>query len=469
MKKKLSYLIIFSILIYAGTLFASGFFGGGGVPTLSQILSLWSGGSGNYLRNDGTYGPGGNTLSCTTGYPVLGTGQCGSNTLGSAAYQNSNQDTSTTADVTHRSISATSGNITGLTNLGASTGTFTNANITDTTISHGVTLGGVQRTTWPTGSGTGFGADYGTFAYYLGGNLGLGSNTPQSILDIQGASAGTNSLTFDGSRSISLINTDKTTNNMSGFDFRTYDASNTLTTASKIMGIYPSHAANAVSGDMSFLTRNAGTMTEKVRILSTGNVGIGTTAPGYKLDVAGSIRTTGDADGASYWVTDGKAIRTGVAGSSIYFDVGNALFRNGNASGTGATLRVAGGISLGSYYTTDPPTGGAIIIGNVGIGTTSPQKKLDIVTAAAVSTLLTDASNYERLAISGTVGSNLTITAERAGTGAANLDIILTPAGTGATKILPAGTVNHAVCWKTGGALGYCSDAVGANGTCTCN
>jgi len=81
----------------------------------------------------------------------------------------------------------------------------------------------------------------------------------------------------------------------------------------------------------------------------------------------------------------------------------------------------------------------------------------------------TNSSNYERLAITGVQGSSVNITAETAGTGGDNIDIVMTPAGTGATKILPAGTANRAVCWKTGGALGYCSSVVGADGSCTCN
>lgn len=43
-------------------------------------------------------------------------------------------------------------------------------------------------------------------------------------------------------------------------------------------------------------------------------------------------------------------------------------------------------------------------------------------------------NNYERVAISGTTGSNFEIKAETAGTGADNLDILLTPAGTGVMK-----------------------------------
>jgi hypothetical protein len=41
---------------------------------------------------------------------------------------------------------------------------------------------------------------------------------------------------------------------------------------------------------MVFETASAGTVSEKMTILPTGNVGIGTTSPGVKLQVEGAIR-----------------------------------------------------------------------------------------------------------------------------------------------------------------------------------
>jgi hypothetical protein len=83
-------------------------------------------------------------------------------------------------------------------------------------------------------------------------------------------------------------------------------------------------------------------------------------------------------------------------------------------------------------------------VNNVGIGTILPQKPLDVKTAASVSILNTDASNYERLTFTGVQGASVNVTAETAGTGGDNLDVVITPAGTGAlksvTKFVHSGT-----------------------------
>ena len=89
---------------------------------------------------------------------------------------------------------------------------------------------------------------------------------------------------------------------------------------------------------------------ERLRIDSTGNVGIGTTAPGTKLDVAGTVIATA-------FVGDGSGL-TGVSGSSLWTDAGTYNYSN-NAT---------------NVVVTDG--------GYVGIGTTSPTSMLHLLKEA---------------------------------------------------------------------------------------
>jgi len=54
----------------------------------------------------------------------------------------------------------------------------------------------------------------------------------------------------------------------------------------------------------------------------------------------------------------------------------------------------------------------------------------------------TDASNYERLTLTGVAGTSVNITAESLGTGSANLDVVITPKGTGKVKFASGTFVN---------------------------
>jgi hypothetical protein len=100
-----------------------------------------------------------------------------------------------------------------------------------------------------------------------------------------------------------------------------------------------------------------------MRINHLGNVGIGTTAPGFKLDVAGPVN-------------DWAARFTSNDSSSAYF---------ANGAGYGAYIN-AGTSASSSTYILELLSNGSTRVyvrgdGNVGIGTTAPTNRLTVTTA----------------------------------------------------------------------------------------
>jgi hypothetical protein len=123
--------------------------------------------------------------------------------------------------------------------------------------------------------------------------------------------------------------------------------------------------SGAGSGRLTFLTNNAGSITEKMTILPNGNVGIGTSAPLELLhlqnttNVASYIRTTGSTSYANYILEGGRSYSFGTAGSSeTTLGLANKFYIRDN---TGNAQR----------FVIDSA-------GNVGIGTSSPTNRLHI-------------------------------------------------------------------------------------------
>ena len=135
--------------------------------------------------------------------------------------------------------------------------------------------------------------------------------------------------------------------------------------------------------------------------IMNGNVGIGTTAPGEKLEVAGTIKiNTGaapaifqQANSSRTWqyIADDSPDFLGIYDGTDYrlkFEgTGNTYFSAGAGSGfVGigtedplSKLGVLGNLSVGATYgAIAAPTSGAIFEGNVGIGTTGPSNKLTV-------------------------------------------------------------------------------------------
>jgi hypothetical protein len=133
------------------------------------------------------------------------------------------------------------------------------------------------------------------------------------------------------------------------------------------------------SNSLAFYTGSAAT--EKMRIDTAGNVGIGTTAPGGRLDVVESGVKTADDYGI-------HLANTATSATPAINKYGLYLSSTGAWSGT----------NYGFYV--DTPTDGvtanyaAVFAGgNVGIGTTAPDSALDVVGTIQASNLLGGASN----------------------------------------------------------------------------
>ena len=118
------------------------------------------------------------------------------------------------------------------------------------------------------------------------------------------------------------------------------------------------NSANAAYGCIDFRTRTKGTMVNAVRIQPDGNVGIGTTAAGKKLEVRGEVRIA-DAGIPKLWFYDTSTAQlasirhsSGTTRLGIFDDSNNERF----------TVITEGGASQG----------------RVGIGTAAPKQKLHI-------------------------------------------------------------------------------------------
>ena len=188
----------------------------------------------------------------------------------------------------------------------------------------------------------------------------------------------------------------------------------------------------AAAGNMRFFTGGVGAGNERMQVTSTGNVGIGTTAPAGKLEVLGASAAifTRAVDGAG---APDSAIQIGLSETTATVGGGPSfLFFGNNSAGTKSfTGRMssvwenvtAGSEAAGITFSTRANTGDTTAstermritsAGNVGIGTTAPTNLLSLGGNSARTFWM------ERHTTANTAGNTLTITAGGATSGATN-------------------------------------------------
>lgn len=146
-----------------------------------------------------------------------------------------------------------------------------------------------------------------------------------------------------------------------------------LGTAEKRVAVITSITEGATNGGrLTFLTANAGTLGERMRIDHLGNVGIGTTSPGSLLELSSSA-TGGNTPTLNLFNTNGTTSGTFGPSISIFNNVagkhGYVISQMNNPT---SNFTIANAASPFTQYVTVSQAG------NVGIGTDSPAVQLQV-------------------------------------------------------------------------------------------
>ena len=206
---------------------------------------------------------------------------------------------------------------------------------------------------------------------YIAGNVGIGTTNPSYNLDL-----------YDGNFRLLHRNDSSVYNNFLTFERTADDCRINHYCDNEISARIEFNGYSTIpQSTIEFYTKENGANLDRRMIINyNGNVGIGTTNPGEKLHVNGNIKAGGDitvVGNTNYGNSTRQMITLwdpdygiGVQASTAYFRSGAdfQFYKGGSHSDSQGNAGV-GGVSLFTIKNT----------GNVGIGTTNPQNRLDII------------------------------------------------------------------------------------------
>ena len=153
--------------------------------------------------------------------------------------------------------------------------------------------------------------------------VGIGVDSPTTKLEVKGDTTISRSADDSQTRTLTIEGARNATGNaFARIDLKNYDSHGpTSYVGARIAAINEATGVN--DGTLTFSTNNANAgITEAMRITDSRNVGIGTTSPSVKLDVAGAITSSGTITGVTVSATDvNTANITSTANQNLSYEV----------------------------------------------------------------------------------------------------------------------------------------------------
>ncbi len=291
-------------------------------------------------------------------------------------------------------INPEGGNVTMNTTTSSTTGGFTNTTLLVKQLADGTSGGGlhIQQASTDnvayfgfTGSVFNIGTSYRVSGSYQpiafvtngvdrlrilnNGNIGIGTTAPGSTLSVNGSNSGSVplvDLVASGSgafqRGVRMLNS-----SMVAGDSIMYSAGQRDN--SKNMGQFYFYYAGDGSNS-NRISMGLHSVDDVFNITGAGNVGIGTTTPGFKLEIVGGTLLTGTANATFRAVQDQTNFRGVALGYDTSGQIG-IIYPETSAAASTLAIWTYSGSAWGERMRINGS-------GNVGIGTTSPSDKLDV-------------------------------------------------------------------------------------------